>query len=69
VSLRDFGTLIRRAGLSLSAAHLAQMREVWVLVEPLIERVRANDHDHFREPAQVFAALVKASSDIEAEQT
>jgi hypothetical protein len=64
-SIRDFDALVRRAGLSLSSAHLAQIRDVWSLIEPLLERVRAGADDRFSEPAQTFVARTCASSESE----
>jgi hypothetical protein len=52
-----FAALIRRAGLSLSPTEVAQVREAWVLVEPMLERVRSIGGDRSRQPAQVFHAI------------
>lgn len=50
----EFAVLVKRAGLRLSAAQLAEMYEAWAQVEPMVQRVRGHDRGREAEPAVIF---------------
>jgi len=50
----DFEVLIRRAGLRLTEAQIAELYTAWEHVEPMLERVRAPGRGREAELALVF---------------
>ena len=50
----DFATLVRRAGLDLTPAQVAELYSAWAHVEPMLERVRAHGRGREAEPALIF---------------
>ena len=50
----DVEALIRRAGLTLTAAQVAELYGAWAHVEPMLERVRAAGRGREAEPALIF---------------
>jgi len=55
-SREDIEVLIRRAGLSLSAAQLDQIHDGWTKVEPMLERIRGEGRSDSPAPAHIFRA-------------
>lgn len=54
---KDFATLVRRAGLDLTPAQLAELYGGWEHVESMLERVRAHGRGREAEPALIFQPL------------
>ena len=52
----DFAALVRRAGVSLSAAEIAELYGAWSDVEPMLERIRGGIRPRETEPALIFRA-------------
>jgi len=52
--LADFEALVRRAGLPLTPAQVAELHAGWAYVEPMLARVRAEGRSREAEPAHVF---------------
>ena len=52
--LADFEALVRRAGLALTPAQVAELHTGWAYVEPMLLRVRAPDRGREAEPAHTF---------------
>lgn len=50
----DFEALVRRAGLELTPAQLAELYMGWEYAEPMIARVRAHGRGREAEPALIF---------------
>jgi hypothetical protein len=53
-SLADFEALVRRAGLSLTAANIADLYQGWGHVEGMLERLRTPDRGREAELALIF---------------
>jgi hypothetical protein len=54
LSQADFEALVRRAGLPLTPAQIAELYGNWALIEPMLERVRAHGRGREAEPALIF---------------
>lgn len=52
--LADFEALVRRAGLRLTPAQVAELHGAWEHVEPMLERIRAQGRGREAEPALIF---------------
>ena len=52
----DFAALVRRAGLDLTDAQLAELYSNWEHVEPMLDRIRAKGRGREAEPALIFRA-------------
>lgn len=52
--LADFEALVRRAGLDLTPAQVAELHEGWAYVEPMLDRIRAPGRDRGAEPSLTF---------------
>ena len=50
----DFAALVRRAGVALSPAEIAELYGAWEHVEPMLERIRAGTRPREAEPALIF---------------
>ncbi len=50
----DFEALVRRAGLALTPAQIAELYTGWAHVEPMLERIRAKGRGREAEPALIF---------------
>ncbi len=53
-SRADFEALVRRSGVTLTAAQLETIYEGWGYVEPMLDRIRTHGRDRAAEPAHVF---------------
>ncbi len=53
-SQADFEALVRRAGLSLTPAQIAEIYVGWGYVEGMLERIRTPPRGREAEPAHVF---------------
>ncbi len=53
-SLADFEALVRRAGLALTPAQVAELHTGWAYVEPMLARIRTPDRGRDAEPAHTF---------------
>jgi len=53
-SLEDFKAMVRRTGVTLTAAQTEDIYEGWGYVEPMLERIRAHGRDRAAEPAHIF---------------
>jgi hypothetical protein len=53
-SLTDFQALVRRAGLTLTEAQVAEIYLGWGYVEGFLERIRTPPREREAEPALVF---------------
>jgi len=51
---QDFEALVRRAGLSLTPAQVAELYMGWQYVEPMLDRVRVHGRGRDAEPALIF---------------
>lgn len=54
LSQDEFAVLVKRAGLRLTSAQLAEMYEAWTQVEPMVHRVRSHERGRAAEPAIIF---------------
>jgi hypothetical protein len=52
--LADFEALVRRAGLPLTPAQVAELYAGWAYVEPMLDRIRTEGRGREAEPAHVF---------------
>jgi hypothetical protein len=50
----DFDALVRRSGMPISPAEIADIYVGWGYVEKMLQRVRGNERDRPAEPAHVF---------------
>jgi len=50
----DFEALVRRAGLSLTPAQVAELYKGWEYAEPMLERIRVHGRGREAEPALIF---------------
>ena len=50
----DFEAMVRRAGLTLTQAQIAELYTGWAYVEPMLDRVRGSDRGREAEPALIF---------------
>lgn len=50
----DFEALVRRAGLRLTPAQVAELYAGWAHVEPMLERIRTHGRGREAEPALIF---------------
>lgn len=50
----DFAALVRRTGVDLSPAEIAELYEVWENVETMLQRIRAGTRAREAEPALIF---------------
>lgn len=53
-SPEDFEALVRRAGLSLSPAEIADLYGAWPHIEAMLERLRSPARGREAEPAHIF---------------
>lgn len=54
LSQEEFEVLVRRAGLRLTAAQLAESYAAWAHVEPMLVRIRGQARGREAEPALTF---------------
>ena len=52
--LADFEALVRRAGLTLTAAQVTEIYQGWFYVEGMLERIRTPLRGREAEPAHIF---------------
>ena len=53
-SLEDFEALVRRAGLTLTQAQIAELHTGWAYVEPMLERIRVHGRGREADLALTF---------------
>ncbi len=53
-SLTDFEALVRRTGLDLSPAEVAELHKGWAYVEPMLQRIRTQGRGREAELALTF---------------
>ena len=63
MSRADFAVLVRRAGLVLSEGELDDIYGGWVMVEPLLARIRTHGRERGAEPGHVFRPDVFGTED------
>ena len=50
----DFAALVRRSGVTLTPAQLAELYGAWGSIEPMLERIRVHGRGREAEPALIF---------------